>query len=85
MTNFKYRAQRNKVNNMVKYAREQFFIKVNDMLDNEGKSNPKSSSIVILNTSGLRPVRLSKTGVGRSESIISEIEQKNVFRFSTNW
>ena len=38
----KYRAQRNKVNNMVKYAREQFFINVNDMLDNEGKSNPKS-------------------------------------------
>jgi hypothetical protein len=36
----KYRAQRNKVNNMVKYAREQFFINVNDMLDNEGKSNP---------------------------------------------
>ena len=31
-----------KVNNMVKYAREQFFINVNDMLDNEGKSNPKS-------------------------------------------
>ena len=27
---------------MVKYAREQFFINVNDMLDNEGKSNPKS-------------------------------------------
>jgi hypothetical protein len=32
------------------------------------------SSIVILNTSSLRPVRLSKTGVGRSESVISEIE-----------
>jgi hypothetical protein len=27
---------------MAKYAREQFFINVNDMLDNEGKSNPKS-------------------------------------------
>ena len=27
---------------MVKYAREQFFINVNDMLDNEGKSSPKS-------------------------------------------
>ena len=38
----KYRAQRNKVNNMVKYARKQFFINVNDMLDNEGKSNPKT-------------------------------------------
>jgi hypothetical protein len=38
------------------------------------------SSIVILNTSSSRPVRVSKTGVGRSESIISEIEQKNVFR-----
>ena len=33
----KYRAHRNKVNNMVKYAREQFFINVNDMLDYEGK------------------------------------------------
>jgi len=31
----KYREQRNKVNNMIKYAREQFFI-------NEGKSNPKT-------------------------------------------
>ena len=28
--------------NMVKYAREQFLINVNDMLDNEGKSNPKT-------------------------------------------
>jgi hypothetical protein len=27
---------------MVKYARKQFFINVNDMLDNEGKSNPKT-------------------------------------------
>ena len=26
--------------NMGKYAREQSFINVNDMLDNEGKSNP---------------------------------------------
>jgi hypothetical protein len=28
------------------------------------------SSIVILNTSSLRPVRLSKTGVGRSEPLL---------------
>jgi hypothetical protein len=27
---------------MIKYAREQFFINANDMLDNNGKSNPKS-------------------------------------------
>lgn len=33
----KYRAQRNKVNNIITYAREQFCINVNDMLDNEGK------------------------------------------------
>ena len=32
----------NKVNNMIKYAREQFFINANDMLDKNGKSNPKS-------------------------------------------
>ena len=32
---------RDKVNNMVKYARKQFFINVNDMLDNEVKSNTK--------------------------------------------
>jgi hypothetical protein len=30
------------VNNMIKYAREQFFINANDMLDKNGKSNPKS-------------------------------------------
>ena len=33
---------RNKVNNMIKYAREQFFINANDMLDKNVKSNPKS-------------------------------------------
>ena len=38
----KYKTQRNKVNNMIKYAREQFFINANDMLDKNGKSNPKS-------------------------------------------
>jgi hypothetical protein len=27
---------------MMKYAREQFFINANDMLDKNGKSNPKS-------------------------------------------
>jgi hypothetical protein len=27
---------------MIKYAREQFCINVNDMLDKNGKSNPKS-------------------------------------------
>jgi hypothetical protein len=27
---------------MIKYAREQFFINANDMLDTNGKSNPKS-------------------------------------------
>jgi hypothetical protein len=27
---------------MIKYAREQFFINANDMLDKNGKSNPKS-------------------------------------------
>jgi hypothetical protein len=32
----------NLVNNMIKYAREQFFINANDMLDKNGKSNPKS-------------------------------------------
>jgi hypothetical protein len=26
---------------MIKYAREQFFINANDMLDKNGKSNPK--------------------------------------------
>ena len=36
------KTQRNKVNNMIKYAREQFCINVNDMLDKNGKSNPKS-------------------------------------------
>ena len=35
-------AQRNKVNNMVKYAREQFFLNANELLDKENKSNPKS-------------------------------------------
>jgi hypothetical protein len=39
----KYKAQRNKVNNMIKYAREQFFINANDMLDKNVKSNPKSN------------------------------------------
>jgi hypothetical protein len=29
----KYKTQRNKVNNMIKYSREQFFINANDMLD----------------------------------------------------
>jgi hypothetical protein len=38
------------------------------------------SSNVILNPSNSRPVRLPKTGVGRSELTISEIEQKNVHR-----
>jgi hypothetical protein len=38
----KYKTQRNKVNNMIKYAREQLFINANDMLDKNGKSNPKS-------------------------------------------
>ena len=38
----KYKTQRNKVNNMIKYAREQFFIKANDMLEKNGKSNTKS-------------------------------------------
>jgi hypothetical protein len=28
--------------NMIKYAREQFFINANDMLDKNGKSNPKA-------------------------------------------
>ena len=32
---------------MVKYAREQFFINVNDMLDNEGKSNPKHIGVLL--------------------------------------
>ena len=38
----KYKTQRNKVNNMIKYAREQLFINANDMLDKSVKSNPKS-------------------------------------------
>ena len=38
----KYKTQPNKVNNMIKYAREQFFINANDMLDKNGKSNSKS-------------------------------------------
>jgi hypothetical protein len=37
----KYKTQRNKVNNMIKYAREQLFINANDMLDKNAKSNPK--------------------------------------------
>jgi hypothetical protein len=37
----KYKTQRNKVNNMIKYAREQFFINANDMLDKNGELNPK--------------------------------------------
>ena len=37
---------REKVNNMVKYSREQFFIYVNDMLDNEVKSNPSHIDVL---------------------------------------
>ena len=37
----KYKTQRNKVINMIKYARVQFFINANDMLDKNDKSNPK--------------------------------------------
>jgi hypothetical protein len=52
---------------MIKYAREQLFINANDMLDKNGKSNPKSywklvkqlmaSSEVICRVSILLPVR----------------------------
>jgi hypothetical protein len=38
----KYKIQRNKVNNMIKYTRKQFFINANDILDKNSKSNPKS-------------------------------------------
>ena len=38
----RYKAQRNKVNNMIHYAREQFFINANDLLDKEKQANPKS-------------------------------------------
>ena len=38
----KCKTQRNKVNNVIKYAREQFVINANDMLDKNGKSNPNS-------------------------------------------
>jgi hypothetical protein len=38
----KHKTQRNKVNTMIKYAREQFFINANDMLDTNVKSNPNS-------------------------------------------
>ena len=38
----KYRTQRNKVNNMIYYTKEQFFINANDLLDKDKNVNPKS-------------------------------------------
>ena len=38
----RYKSQRNKVNNMIKYAREQFFLSANEIIDSFSKNDPKS-------------------------------------------
>ncbi|CAC5357737.1 unnamed protein product [Mytilus coruscus] len=38
----KYKFQRNKVNNMIKYAREQFFLGVNELVDSISKTDSKA-------------------------------------------
>ena len=38
----KFKSQRNKVNNMIKYAREQFYLSANEMVDNLSKNDSKS-------------------------------------------
>ena len=38
----RYKAQRNKVNNMLKYAREQFFLSADEIVDSYSKNDPKS-------------------------------------------
>jgi hypothetical protein len=38
----KYKSQRNKVNNMIKYAREQFFLSANELVNSLQSKNSKS-------------------------------------------
>ena len=52
----KYKAQRNKVNNMIKYAREQFLLSANEIVDSFLKNNSKSYwSLVKKFTKGTEP------------------------------
>jgi hypothetical protein len=38
----KYKSNRNKINNMIKYAREQFFLSPNELVDSPQRNNSKS-------------------------------------------
>ena len=43
----KYKSQRNKVNNMIKFAREQFFLSANEIIDSFSRNDPKSYWLLI--------------------------------------
>ena len=43
----KYKSNRNKINNMIKYAREQFFLSANELVDSLQRNNSKSYKSLI--------------------------------------